>query len=293
MIFYIGWHQPNNGASGPGLFEHSMISVNRLINRKADFEVNNWILDSGAFTRLVSKKGHLSTKIYAHLIMRWAKCGNLEAAVSQDYLCAPVVLEATGLNVLTHQKLSVKRYENLRKLLIRESHEEVFKKPILQETDPEEIRCRLESYTPPEAWEEMIFLLKLPVYLMPVLQGTTPEEYVQHIDIYEDYLLEGDWLGVGSLTQKSPAQIEEILQAVTEATKSLKLRLHGFGVKRKALNHGAVRNYLYSADSQAAGLIAGKGSKKYKDSNSPQAALDYAKELQEFQTHLDFFGTAD
>ncbi|BAZ18492.1 hypothetical protein NIES4071_103770 (plasmid) [Calothrix sp. NIES-4071] len=75
MDFYIGWHQPNNGESGCKNFPRCMVSVNRLENRKSSFEVNNWILDSGAFTRITSGKGHLSTKKYAKMIRRWYKQG--------------------------------------------------------------------------------------------------------------------------------------------------------------------------------------------------------------------------
>ena len=35
-------------------FPRCMISVNRLRNRKSDFKVRDWMLDSGAFTELRS-----------------------------------------------------------------------------------------------------------------------------------------------------------------------------------------------------------------------------------------------
>jgi hypothetical protein len=45
-----------------------MISINRLRNRKSDFAVNNWLLDSGAFTEF-SRFGH-----YRHSVQEYAEC---------------------------------------------------------------------------------------------------------------------------------------------------------------------------------------------------------------------------
>jgi hypothetical protein len=117
MFFFIGWHQPVNGASGCAQFDYAMISVNRLLKRKSDFPVKNWILDSGAFSRISQGIGHLSTRKYAHLIRRWSTCGTLMAAVSQDYLCEPFILNVTGLTVQQHQRATIARYDSLTKLL--------------------------------------------------------------------------------------------------------------------------------------------------------------------------------
>lgn len=113
MMFFIGWHQPVNGPSGCQDFDYCMISVNRLIKRRSDFWVNNWILDSGAFTRVVGRKGHLSVRKYAKLANRWQSCGNLMAVVAQDYMCEPIALNATGLTIADHQRLTILRYDNL------------------------------------------------------------------------------------------------------------------------------------------------------------------------------------
>jgi hypothetical protein len=37
------------------------------------------------------------------------------------------------------------------------------------------------------------------VYLMPVLQGWTVDDYVQHLHLYGDRLTENAWVGVGSV----------------------------------------------------------------------------------------------
>jgi hypothetical protein len=111
--FFIGWDMANSGQSGPRHFNYCCISVNRLLRRKTPFAVNNWLLDSGAFTRisgLYAYKGHFSTKRYAALIWRWKDNGNLMAAVSQDFMCESLVLANTKLDIATHQKLTIHRY---------------------------------------------------------------------------------------------------------------------------------------------------------------------------------------
>ena len=90
-----------------------MLSLNRLIHRKADFHPNKWILDSGAFTRISAGNPHIPTADYARLIDRWSVCGDLEAAVTQDYMCEPFVLSVTGLSVEQHQDLTTRNYLHL------------------------------------------------------------------------------------------------------------------------------------------------------------------------------------
>ena len=110
---YAGVHIVSHAAQLP----HAMVSLNRLINRKKDFEANDWIMDSGAFTRISSGKGHLPVKTYAEHIRRWSPCGSIAAAVSQDYMCEPFVLQITGLTVPEHQAFSTINYLELRDLV--------------------------------------------------------------------------------------------------------------------------------------------------------------------------------
>src|SRR3954468_3510912 len=151
-----------------------MISVNRLRNRKSDFAVHNWMLDSGAFTELL-RFGHYrhSVQAYADCIKRWKSCGNLLAAVSQDYMTEPFILEKTGLTVAEHQRLTIERYDEL-------------------------LAC------------------DTGVYILPVLQGYQPAEYVSHLHQYGDRLGAGMWVGVGSVCKRNsnPEQIEAILKAI-------------------------------------------------------------------------------
>jgi hypothetical protein len=246
MLFFVGWHQPVNGASGCANFERSMISINRLLERKSDFPVNAWILDSGAFTRISSGKSHLSTRKYAKLIRRWSVCGNLLAAVAQDYICEPFILDITGLTVENHQKATIARYDNLLKLLDGSG-----------------------------------------VYLMPVLQGYAPEDYVCHISMYGDHLNLGMWVGVGSLCKRNrfPVHIEAILLAIKAERPDLKL--HGFGVKKKALGSGIVCDLLHSADSQAHGVAAMYNGKSQ---NNPAIATQYLKEIEQQPIQRSIFG---
>ena len=111
MDFYVGLHIPAHAHQ----FRRSMVSVNRLRNRKSDFAVQDWILDSGAFTE-VSRHGGFRTPVeaYADQVHRWSRCGRMRAAVAQDYMCEPFVLARTGHTVEEHQLLTINRYRELR-----------------------------------------------------------------------------------------------------------------------------------------------------------------------------------
>ncbi len=208
-----------------------MVSVNRLRNRKSDFPVNDWILDSGAFSELL-QQGHYrsSTQEYASQVLRWSRCGNLLAAVSQDYMCEPFIVARTGLSVQEHQHLTIERY-----LEIRDS-------------------------TPG-------------VYILPVLQGYYPSEYLAHLDKYGDALSPGQWVGVGSVCKRNANvdAIEEVLVTIQRARPDL--LLHGFGVKTTALSSSIVRNCLHSADSMAWSFAARKHGR---DANSWIEAKSFA-----------------
>ncbi|MDB9514795.1 hypothetical protein PN499_26685 [Kamptonema animale CS-326] len=91
-----------------------MVSINQLRDRKSDFEVADWILDSGAFTEVARYGGYRhGVQQYIQQIYRWSKCGKLLCAVAQDWGCEPFVLSRTGLTVAEHQKLTIERYDQL------------------------------------------------------------------------------------------------------------------------------------------------------------------------------------
>ena len=200
MKFYVGLYQPCDTHN----FDRFMLSVNRLtgINRRHSMVKTRpggeWIMDSGAFTRITSGKGHLGLRRYAEVIKQHTKTigadqyGKLAAAVSQDWMCEPFVLDKTGLSVEEHQRLTTERYEALKSLL-------------------RAYRCE----TP----------------IMPVIQGYGVSDYVTHLETYD--LEPGQWVGVGSVCKRNttdPGEVLSILRAIKRARPDL--RLHGFGLKK-------------------------------------------------------------
>ena len=261
MLFFIGWHQPCNGASGCGDFPRAMISVNRLVKRKSAFAVQDWILDSGAFTRLLKGHGHLSVDQYADEIIRWNGNGNLVAAVAQDYLCDPAILAATGLTIPDHQRLTIERYDDLLCALAEKS--------CTQSLDKAYSDCFDDFHVSDET------RLAIP-YIMPVLQGYEPQDYVDHIRQYGDRLAHGAWVGVGSICGRSgnPGQIESVLMAIH--AKRPDLKLHGFGIKKVALSSSIVWDILHSADSMAHCAASWR---EGKNQNDPVNAIEYFRKL--------------
>ena len=206
MIFFPGLHHPCDARH----FHLCMVSINALRKRVSDIKPNRWMRDSGAFSELFRHgKFRSSVEEYAAQVVRWSRCGRMMAAVSQDYMCEPFILEKTGLTVEDHQRLTIARYDAIQSI----------------------VGCR--------------------VYLMPVLQGYGPVEYVRHIRAYGNRLHEGQWVGVGSVCKRNANidAIESVLVAIEQERPDLKL--HGFGVKLTALESSVVRDRLYSADSMA------------------------------------------
>lgn len=205
MRFFTGLHQPSDAKH----FDAAFISVNRLRTRKSHFAVGDWIMDSGAFTE-ISTHGRYRSSVaeYAREIRRWANCGNLLAAVAQDWMCEPHIVKRTGHTVAMHQQLTIMRYDAL-----------LAEKP--------------------------------GVYILPVLQGYQPQEYVDHIRAYGDRLAHGQWVGVGSVCKRNgdPNQIAAVLLAIKHERPDL--RLHGFGLKTTALGSPLVTSLLHTADSMA------------------------------------------
>lgn len=206
MKFYVGLHHPSTAQH----FERCMVSVKTIRKRKSDFKVAEWIIDSGAFTEL-KDHGHYRTEPqeYAEEILRWSKCGNMVAAVSQDYMCEPFIVARTGLSTQEHQRLTIARYDAL------------------------------------------VASVGRAAYVMPVLQGYWPDEYLTHLGAYGKRLKRGSWVGVGSVCKRNAnvAAIEAVVVTISRARPDL--RLHGFGVKTTALKSSLVMGSLYSADSSA------------------------------------------
>ena len=113
-LFFIGCPSPAKATH----FDRCMVSINSLRKRQSDFKVNEWLLDSGAFSELSRFRCYRhSTEQYAAEIRRWSACGKLLAAVSQDYMCESFILKRTGLSVAEHQRLTIERYDALIRLV--------------------------------------------------------------------------------------------------------------------------------------------------------------------------------
>lgn len=209
MIFYVGWDHPSYAHH----FERCMISINaiRALGFRSHFRVNRWILDSGAFTQITRRGRHGSLASYAQRIWEFSRCGTLEAAVCQDYMCEPAALKATGLAVVDHQRMTTRRYRRL---------------------------------------VEMLRGVGCPTYVMPVLQGWMPEDYARHTRQYgfEEGTWVGVG-SVCKRNSTDPAEVRAILEAIL--TERPDLRLHGFGLKATTLLDPDTRRLLYSADSMA------------------------------------------
>lgn len=125
------------------------------------------------------------------------------------------------------------------------------------------------------------------VYILPVLQGYTPSEYVDHVRQYGDRLTPGMWVGVGSVCKRngSPKRVLDVLIAIK--TERPDLRLHGFGLKTTALANGTIRELLESADSMAWSYAARK---QGRDANHWHEARDFKTRIEQpppaYQKHF-------
>ncbi len=127
-----------------------------------------------------------------------------------------------------------------------------------------------------ERYRKIKGLVDCAAYVLPVLQGFEPWEYVSHLRQYGGTLSEGQWVGVGSVCKRNARidEIERVLVAIRDERPDL--RLHGFGVKVTALASDIVRACLWSADSMAwsfAARIEGK------DSNDHEYAVEYVEKV--------------
>lgn len=146
MDFFVGL----NNLSHAWPFKRCMISASAIRGRKTAFRVNDWILDSGAFTELSTHgRWRNPPDHYAQVISQVSKSGNLLAAVAQDYMCEEFILRKTGLSVEQHQELTTERYAALVKLV------DVPIIPVLQGWTPQQYAAHIDLYgalLQPGAW---------------------------------------------------------------------------------------------------------------------------------------------
>lgn len=120
-------------------------------------------------------------------------------------------------------------------------------------------------------------LLLIDIYLMPVLQGYTLQDYLSHIEQYGERLRGGMHVGVGSICKRNTNMwgIEAILAGIK--TRRPDLKLHGFGIKTSALFSGVVRDCLHSADSMAWSFAARKDGR---DQHDWREARDFVNRIE-------------
>lgn len=218
--FFTGLHNVKDAQN----FDAAFISRNRLRTRKAPFVVGDWIMDSAAFSTILTHGGYPDpVDEYAEQIRRWSKNGNLLAAVAQDYMCEPHMLAITGMTVEQHQRLTIERYDAL-------------------------MACDTGG-----------------VYIMPVIQGYSPQEYAYHVQLYGDRIKSDAWVGVGSVCKRNANP--DLVAAVLIAIKRIRpqWKLHGFGIKKTALANSLVSHLLHTADSMAWSFNARKNGRNGND----------------------------
>lgn len=192
-------------------FGSVFVSVNRLRERKKLLEIGDWIMDSGAFTTI-------------------AKHGR--------YPDSPRIYAE-----------QIKKWKSSGNLLAAVSQDYMCEAVMLKKTGltvADHQRLTIQRYDELDlAWDTG------GVYVMPVLQGYAPADYVAHVRAYGDRLPEGAWVGVGSVCKRNgdPQAVQNVLAGII--TERPDLRLHGFGLKATALGSKAIRDLLYSADSMA------------------------------------------
>lgn len=238
MMFFTGIHQPSDAGQVPAAF----ISAHRIAKRKSGFPARRWVLESGAFRTIELHGGYPEpVESYAALIRRFAGNGRFLAAVSQDYMCEPFMLEKTGLTIADHQRLTIERYDAL-------------------------LACDTGG-----------------IYIMPVLQGYAPSDYVSHIRQYGDRLKPRMWVGVGSVCKRNanPASILMVLLAIKKERPDL--RLHAFGIKTTALAWQIVRDLLFSCDSMSWSFAARF---EGRNRNSATEAVRFARRIARMPTQL-------
>lgn len=246
--FYTGLHQPSDAQH----FDRCMLSIGRMVKRNVDGTIqrradgtlrarrdlvfcDHVMIDPQAF-RILELFGHYPDPVatYAELLTHLCTLCGVDSATSEDYMCEPFMLKKTGLDIPTHQRLTIERYDEL-------------------------LSCAP------------------PCYILPVLQGYAPADYVDHIRQYGSRLAHQQWVGVGSVCKRNAdiTAIEEVLIAITDARPDL--RLHGFGVKLTALESSIVRACLHTADSMAWSYHARKNGR---DGNSWREAELFRSKIQ-------------
>ena len=141
MKFFLGTHQPGwlTKTRVPLFVSFTRLRVYKTLPRAK----SPWALDSGAFSELFRNgQWTISARQYANGVRRLQEqVGRLEWASIQDWICSPVVIKRTGLEVTTHQKKTIESLQTLRHLA-----PEVSWLPVLQGWDVQSYLTHLRMY---------------------------------------------------------------------------------------------------------------------------------------------------
>lgn len=116
VAFFVGLHQPSDAHR----FKLVCISIRRLWKRRKAILNADVLVDSGAFTELnLHGKYRESVGQYAQRLYDLYRRGivRIVGAVAQDYMCEPFILAKTGMTIEDHQRLTIERYDELRREL--------------------------------------------------------------------------------------------------------------------------------------------------------------------------------
>ncbi len=251
MMFYVGLHQPSDAQH----FDRCMVSLRRtavhddwqlvrnaageLRVRQSPINAGEVMSDARAFKILEHVGDYQNTpEEYAEAVEWLATICNLIAASTEDYMCEHYIFQ------------------------------KVFEYTGIRYTVRDHQRATIQRY------DRIRAVLDPAIYLLPVLQGYLPEQYVDCIRQYGKRLGYGMWVGVGSVCKRngSVREIAAVLRAIKRERPDLKL--HGFGLKTTALQSQEVRDMLYSADSMAWSFAARK---EGRDANDWREAKTFAQ----------------
>jgi hypothetical protein len=148
LRFYVGLHQPSDARH----FERCCIHVERLAQRQKPLGCEELLLDSQAFMKLRLFGCYPNPPaVYADKVHRIADLVDKLTAVTEDYMCEPFMLQRTGLTTAEHQRLTIERYDELRRLI----DPSIALLPVLQGYRPHEYVAHTRAYgerLAPGAW---------------------------------------------------------------------------------------------------------------------------------------------
>jgi hypothetical protein len=214
MLYFLGIVKPHIAEKLKD--QNCMLSVNRLQERLRKFEPGNWMLDCGSYHNLITYGEHqLSPEEYEEQVVKWSYCGNLMAAVCQDYICDKEVLEKTRLTVGESQEKTIENYRRLKTKV-----NQTYILPVLQGQEPNDFVKHLEmyGYLEPNAW--------IGVGSLPKRLGFNIEKILLKIkSARPDLRLHGFGLGIRELSYGS---VKNLLYSADSAAWTINARKRGF-----------------------------------------------------------------